>query len=220
MYTLLICLWPLLQFSYNNLVASPQNIKDKVTRNIVAFSNALGTLLLGTTYYYTQNQSIFNLAILYPTTYYIYDTYLILNKKYYAEYPYIYHHLITIYLLQNLFIARDTQKSLLLNILISAELSNLPIYPVYHIIKTGNNQNVNFYKKLISWKKFQIFWYILIRVFYFSYVIYYKYYDIEGFFLRNLSLSIYLLGVYWVYGQIKSLKNDIKLQKELLYKND
>ena len=220
MYTLLICLWPIFQIIFNNIISSPQNIKDKVTRNIVAFSNALGTLILGTTYYYTGNESIFNLAILYPTTYYIYDTYLILNKKYYAEYPFIYHHLITIYLLENLFFADALQRSLLLNILISAELSNLPIYPVYHIIKTEDHSTLGFYNKIINWKKFQICWYIFIRVFYFSYVIYYKYFEINGFFLRNLSLSIYLLGIYWVYGQINSLRNDIKVKKNLVNKSD
>lgn len=215
MFTLLLCLWPILQLIYNKSGNQFINLKDKITRNKVAFSNALGTLILGTSYCYTGSETLFKLTILYPTSYYIFDTYLILNKKYYAEYPYIYHHLITIYLLENLFFADSLQRALLLNILISAELSNLPIYPVYHIIKTGDKDNIGFYDKLISWKKFQIIWYLIIRVFYFSYVIYHKYYSIDGFFLRNLSFTIYILGIYWLYGQVTSLKNDIKKRKSL-----
>lgn len=218
MYTLLICFWPLLQLVYSNLLkVSPSN-KEKVTRNIVAFSNALGTLTLGLLYYYSESETVFNLTVLYPTIYYLYDTYLIINKNFYAEYPYIYHHIITIYLLENLFFADDTLKYILLNILISAELSNLPIYPVYHIIKTGNKEDKNYYSKLTNWKLFQIIWYIIIRIIYFSFVIYYKYYKINNFILRNLALTIYLLGLYWVYGQINSLKEDYK--KLALVKKD
>ena len=213
MYSLFISLWPMLQLLYSNSISVLPNIKDKVTRNILSFSNAAGTLILGVTYVYTQNETIFNLAILYPTTYYIYDTYVILNKKYYKEYPFIYHHLITLYLLENLCFANMDLRYILLNILISAELSNLPIYPVYHLIKTGDHSKPDFYTKLIKWKKFQIGWYILIRIIYFSYFIYHNYYLIGGFVLRNLSLSIYLLGIYWVFGQIKSVKNDLIKQR-------
>jgi len=189
--------------------------KDKIIRNKLAFSNAIGTLLLGITYYYTGNETIFNLAILYPTSYYIYDTYLIIINKYYSEMPYIYHHIVTIYLLENIFLTNLNVRYILLNILISAELSNLPIYAVYHLIKTGDKNKPEFYNRLINWKKFQIVWYVIIRVIYFSYIIYHKYYNIEGFILRNLIITIYLLGIYWVFGQTQSLKTDLRNIKKI-----
>ena len=217
MYTLLLCLWPMLHLLYSKYESILISSKDKIIRNKLAFSNAIGTLFLGITYYYTESETIFNLAILYPMSYYIYDTYLIINNKYYNEMPYFYHHMVTIYLLENIFLTNLNFRYILLNILISAELSNLPIYAVYHLIKTGDNNKPEFYNKLINWKIFQISWYVIIRVIYFSYIIYYKYYNIEGFILRNLIITVYLLGLYWVFGQIRSLKND-KVKKNLLKK--
>ena len=63
MYTLLLCFWPLLQFIYSNSVNCSLENKDRVTRNIVAFSNAFGTLMLGITHYYTQSDMLFNLCV-------------------------------------------------------------------------------------------------------------------------------------------------------------
>lgn len=215
MYMLFICLWPLLELIYSKCMPVLPLIKEKIARNMVSFSNATGTIILGSAYYYTGNEYMFKLTVLYPISYYIYDTYLIITKNLHSEFPYIYHHLITVYLLETLLFANLSQRNILLHILIPAELSNLPIYYVYHIIKTGFDKNQAFFTYLIKWKKIQILWYILFRVFYFSYFVYHNYHNIDGFVLRNLALSIYLLGIYWVIGQIKSLQSDLVKRESL-----
>jgi hypothetical protein len=188
---------------------------DKVQRNILSFLNAAGTLGFGIIYLYTQNIFFFNLAVLYPVTYYIYDTYIILNNKYFIDYGYLYHHVITLYFLKTLYKANMDLRFILLKILIFAELSNLPIYWVYHLIKTEDHNKQNYYTQLIKFKKIEIGWYILIRIIYFSYLIYNNYNSIDNLLLKNLSLTIYLLGIFWCFKQIKSLHKDIIIEREI-----
>jgi hypothetical protein len=112
------------------------------------------------------------------------------------NFGYLSHHLITIYLLN----FTNIDKILLIMGLFTLEVSNLPNYIVYPLIKyKADPKIISFFKKIqfIVYSIFRFFSIIPI-------VYYYKKKNFNNFFLFNMVL-IYLMGVYWTYKLYKKL---------------
>lgn len=236
METILYCLWPIVNifnsYIFKKLIEetkSQTRLKiiekqeyhnNKIIRNMNGFYNVLGTVCLYFLYLYTNNNTILSLSIIYPKTFYTYDIYFILHNKLSSEYPYVYHHVIAVFMLEYMTYVNDTVFNLLYKSFMAAEISNIPLYVVYFLVKTITKSTFNYYIILYS-KVIQTYWFMIIRIFYFGRLIYYELHLLNEYLILKYSLlTIYLMGFYWLIGQIKSLLNDIKKKNNDNEKNN
>jgi len=168
------------QLIYEN---SPWPEKPKLSRNLVSATHSfLAVALL------TARRGIkYELVVLNSVSYFIWD--LIYMYKNRIEPLYVYHHIIIIFeLLSNL------ERELITDSFYYGEVSNFPMYFVYHFIQTN--------KSCKPLKIFQAIWYPYFRIYkLFPYIIKYFQYN---FIFFNL-ISIYFMGVYWSFNQVKKL---------------
>ena len=168
------------QLIYDN---SPWPEKPKLSRNLVSATHSFLAVALLTARYGIK----YELVVLNSASYFIWD--LIYMFKNRIEPFYVFHHIASIFgLLSNL------QRNLITAAFYYGELSNFPMYFVYHFIQTKTPC-----KPL---KIFQAIWYPYFRVYkLFPYLINYFQYN---FIFLNLMI-IYFAGIYWSFNQIKKL---------------
>lgn len=209
-------IWPLLYISSNYLGNKDEETSLKLTRNFLGFVDASCCCIGAIGYYLNDNSNWYDYSIIIPISYYIWDSYLIICRSMHKEYAYVYHHIIAILLLNELYNTDHLFKSQLYPVLVTAELCNLPLYYSYYVIKTNpvseDISNELKYKNLskhLSAKLFQIVVFVLIRVIYFSYHIYNVYPNIERSEpFKAILLTIYFMGIFWLYSQIKGYFKD------------
>ena len=88
---------------------------------------------------------------------------------------------------------------------------------MYDFLKKNNEKNINYYKKLLSYKEIQLVIYGFFRILIYGYIIYT--YSKEALHQPILISSIYLIffmGAYWLQHQIKGYIKTRKEYKELL----
>lgn len=208
MLPILLTFWPFMEKVFSNnkkyLGNCVKENEEKIQRNALSTLNAIGTIILGVLYLKTNNSLIFMAVILYPIIFYIYDTYYIWFNKKEQGFTYIIHHLAAIYYIQCIYLYDTKMRNVMLSGLIFIELSNLPLYFVYDFLKKNNEKNVDYYKKLISYKEIQLVIYGFFRILIYGYIIYN--YSKEASHQPILISSIYLIffmGVYWLQHQIR-----------------
>ena len=225
MFLYYVAIWPalyLLLNSSNVWYNSPAGeINDlKIKRNSMAFFHTCIAVTLSFLYYlypdtyvgirgpFSYNEKLFNFSY----SYFIWDTYLISTIYFKKEKMFIYHHLVTLYILE--LIRYGPESRIINNIFMIGELSNLTFYPVYHYMKliqpkSNDPMKDNYlYKTLKKFRIIQSFWYIALRFFIFSYFIYiYSDKISDKFMLYNLY-GVYLLGVGWSFNNIKGVYLD------------
>jgi hypothetical protein len=208
-------IWP---FMY--LVLGSNTEKQlKLTRNFIGFIDAFLCCMYSLLWVIYNNDGYYQLSIIIPITYYIWDSYLIIINKLHKENPYLYHHLVSIWVLTSLTDSISTFSSIMYSPLIFAELSNLPLYVTYYVIKSypkleNNKPNINnIYIQLVT-KTIQLFIYFVIRIGVFSYVIYTKFHILDiNLLLKTCIFSIYLLGCIWLTTQIRLVYKDYNYYK-------
>lgn len=219
MYFILpFALWPILFLSGNYIFSKIYNydVSLKLTRNMLGFVDATTCCLGFLGYYLTNENKYLEYSVIVPISYYIWDTYVILVKDLKNEYPYVYHHIIALMMLNEIY-NDSVFSSQVMPVLVAAELGNIPLYYSYHMIKSYpvnpndiiQSQITNL-KKHISAKFFQIVSFFIIRILFFSYYIYGVYNKIDKSELFKLVLlSIYFIGIFWLFNQIKGYRKDI-----------
>jgi hypothetical protein len=137
--------------------------KSMMSNNFISLTHASISSILALTHIVTENSNLYYILRCYSTGYFLYDIiYSIKEQPYPLNIGFTYHHIATIlYLYQNPKIYRTDE------ILFFAELSNIPSYFVYYLLKT-NKQS----KHLKLMKKIQFIFYSFIRVFLTSYYLY------------------------------------------------
>ena len=231
MYFILpFAIWPVLYLASNYFCSMTRKDEDtsiKLTRNFLGFVDASSCCIGALGYYINDNINWYNYSLIIPISYYIWDSYLIICKNMHKEFAYVYHHIIAILLLNELYDTDELFKSQLYPVLVAAELCNLPLYYSYFVIKTNpvndDMSKEDKYKNLTkhsSAKLFQIIVFILLRVIYFSYHISNVYTSIERSEpFKAILLSIYFMGLFWLYNQskgyLKDRKNYLALKTEL-----
>ena len=108
--------WPCIDY-----IAGLFYTDSKITRNIVSCSHAVSSCIL-----YAVNQDRMRLNSL---TYFVWDTVYILEQQK-TDWLLLWHHLVTNYLL-----VIEAPKYVKEHVLFVLELSNLPTYVVYHMLK-------------------------------------------------------------------------------------
>ncbi len=195
MYPLIINFSPIYFYMFINFNKYITN--KKLSRNYCSFFHILGCLFLSMIYFIYNNKLIFDINILFSIGYFIFDTMYILQYNNYNLYniSLLYHHFAIIYLLHYDHIIYQTH-----NILLLGEISNIPSNIVYYCIHTKNNKYMN------ELKYIQKYVYLVIRVIFYSYIIFERLY----FLINNnyslipiiISFPVYIMGLIWSYKLI------------------
>ena len=233
MYFILpFAIWPVLYLASDYFVYGHEKMKIHLPfrlRNFLGFVDASSCCIGALGYYINDNINWYNYSLIIPISYYIWDSYLIICKNMHKEFAYVYHHIIAILLLNELYDTDELFKSQLYPVLVAAELCNLPLYYSYFVIKTNpvndDMSKEDKYKNLTkhsSAKLFQIIVFILLRVIYFSYHISNVYTSIERSEPFAILLSAYFIILLTINLMVtfKDRKNYLALKTEWTDKND
>lgn len=164
------------------------NLKDiRMANNFTALFHASGaSLLTGVYFLLGENKDMIYWIQKFATGYFLYDLgYLIRKGKGLSKYLFMYHHLLSIYSIQ-----QNAENYKTMEFYLTAELSNIPSYFVYYMLKT-KNENLNLMKK-IQWVL-----YAPIRIFVLGYYVKEVLNKNPNDRLPYFISSIYLLGAIW-----------------------
>jgi len=194
--------WPIVKF----ITCKPEiqktlkfNTKnsEKLSNNIVSATHSIGSIILNMLYFLTKSENIVSLSCYYSYSYFVYDGYLIAIKKNIENYPYLAHHIAALVILED--ISNNINRNLLLYLYLFAEISNIPNYIIYHLIKIDPERNLKNAKLL------QVLWFSFFRVLLYSFYVKDCYQNIDHN-LTKLNLAfIYFAGAYWTIGQFKGV---------------
>ena len=221
MLPILLTFWPFMEKVLKNNkkylgICSKEN-EEKIQRNVLSSLNAIGSIILTIVYLKTKNNMAFMAAILYPVVFYIYDTYYLWFHDKNKSFHFIVHHLTAIYLIQCIYLHTGIVRVANLIVFLSIELSNLPLYYVYHYLKTEKDKNIQYYKTLLNLKIVQLGSYGFLRVIVCGYLLYKYFNDIKHMPIFTSSMIlIYFMGAYWLQHQIKGYFKTKNEYKELL----
>ena len=110
--------------------------KQKIKTNLVKLSHSIIVSGLSSIYLYSSSKTIQNLIFFISGSYFTADTKLILSRET-IDYPILYHHISALFLLFAFYL--DYYSDILIYIYTLAEISNIPMYITYHLIKTKND---------------------------------------------------------------------------------
>ena len=169
-----------------NLQFRNGSINTKLSRNWTCFFHAFISVILALNVILNKNDSNYSLLENFSSGYFLFDFVYILryDKKSLATYAYLYHHLVSIYILIK---GKDYCME---QILFWAELSNIPSYFVYHLLKTNDN-------RVIIWKKIQKVMYMIIRIPVLGYLSFDILNNVEDKIPVYFCLPVYLMGIIW-----------------------
>jgi|TARA_B110000858_G_scaffold139581_1_gene158478 hypothetical protein len=169
-----------------------KNMSMNISRNFVSALHASGAVALaGIALYSGFDKYALNAARIWSSGYFIYDSIFMLKYDKYSlmRSSYLYHHLVSTYLIQ-----LDPVKYYGMHAIFWGELSNLPSYVVYHYLKTNpDHPNLSMYKSL------QKYMYGFIRLPIIGYYLTKSYYGIESANRGPVKsiIPIYLMGIIW-----------------------
>jgi len=169
---------------------------EKIKNNLVKLSHSIIVSGLSSVYLYSPNIFIKNLIFFISSTYFIYDTRIILKCSI-IDYPIIYHHVAAMLLLLGFYI--DYYRDSLIYLYTLAEISNIPMYITYHLIKTSPNINLILCSNII-----QTIVYGYLRIYCFTYFLIKNTHLIFSSQLVTL-FGIYLMGYVWFYTLCKQI---------------
>ena len=165
----------------------PRNIAN----NYTSFFHAIGCVYFGASYFINPNDQLYYFMTKFSTGYFLYDTLNILKYKKlnFLNICYIYHHLSTVNYLRNTNIVYRVPE-----VLFWAELSNIPSYLVYNMMKQTKNE-----KQIKTLKKLQFYVYSFIRVPLITKLLYETLNSdkIENKTSIYMILPIYVMGLVW-----------------------
>jgi hypothetical protein len=217
-------IWPILYNVFNyqkpwiNTSFGVLNDK-KIKRNAISAFHSATSLIFSMLYFWFPENTFYRDSLYYfSSTYFIWDSYLIIIKKL-PEEAFLYHHIVALYMLQHI---RNSTVSNMVNwAFLIGELSNLTFYPVYHYMKTFDFKNYqigtndNLYNSLKKWRHIQAFWYIFLRYFVFGYFAWKFPERIQNKLLLGNLYLVYFMGIFWGFNTIKGLYHDYYVKKIL-----
>ena len=171
-------------------------MERKLANNFSALFHAMGCGSLGLSYMLTKNPDLYYLLKKFSTGYFLYDT---VHSAQHIKQPlssmYMYHHLATMYYLhQNPTVYNTAQ------ILFFGEVSNIPSYFVYYLLKKGKNK-----KTLALAKKIQFCVYSFIRLPIATYLTYDVLRTVDNRIPVYSMIPVYLMGLIWTKSLWKNL---------------
>tara|TARA_B100000900_G_scaffold402904_1_gene409305 strand:+ start:1992 stop:2567 length:576 start_codon:yes stop_codon:yes gene_type:complete len=169
--------------------------RQKIKNNIIKLSHSIVVSGLSSAYLYESNLFIKNLIFFISSTYFYYDSKLLLKCDK-IDYPMLYHHILALLLLFGFYI--DYYGGVLIYLYNLGELSNIPMYITYHLRKTSPNMNL-----IVCSNVLQTLFYGYFRVYCFTRFL------IKHTYLMYTPLvpllGIYLMGLVWFYTLCKQV---------------
>ena len=166
----------------------------KMANNFTALFHAIGAsgLTFGYLFLSPNNESLYYVLKKFSTGYFLYDmVFCLKNLKSPLKYVYLYHHMASMYFINSnpLYWAEGIG---------AAEISNIPSYIVYYLLKT-KNPNVKLMKKI------QFITYSLIRLPVLGYYLYLSYKN-SGYKMPIYAMMpVYIMGLIWTKSLYKQL---------------
>jgi len=161
---------------------------SKISRNYVALSHAITAFTLTGLYQIVHLKFLYEMMSILSTGYFLFDLYYIISFENinFLRLLFIYHHLSSIYILTY------EPDCLVYKIIFWAEISNIPTYIVYHLIKTKPTSET-----LKRWKTIQKIVYTIVRIPILGYYSHYIYLNIEDKTPFFIGFPVYLMGIIW-----------------------
>ena len=199
--------WPILNYLYSFINFSDEPVtQEKIVINSVSLTNCYTTFILGSLYFLSDKNFLRETSISLSVAYFIWDTYRIILTKSKKESPYIVHHIAGLLLLNY----AKTDDYLFQSFYL-AEVSNTLMYPMYHLIKTRDQEKRENLRLTNNMQVIQLIIFGCIRIpvpLYYSWT---KYREMPNSVFYS-SLGIYVMGLKWFVGQYKNyIKNKNKL---------
>lgn len=165
----------------------------KIAENFTCGTHAIICVVLAFSYLISKNNILRNHAIKISTGFFLSDilTNIFVNKIKKFNFVMIFHHLVSIYIINN----TRLNQHYLYSLLSFAELSNFPNYITRYLKLSNANEKTQKY-----FKKIQLYIYSSIRIivgFYFQY--YYRNDFFKFSFDSIVQYFIFFIGVYWSY---------------------
>lgn len=182
---------------------------EKIKMNLFKLSHSIIVSGLSSAYLYSPNVITKNLIFFISSSYFSYDTKLLLSRGT-IDYPILYHHIISLFLLFSFYI--DYYGDVLIYLYTLGEISNIPLYTTYHLKKTSSNMNL-----ILSSNIIQTIVYGYLRIYCFT-----------DYFIKNTYLiyarltpllGIYLMGWVWFYNLCKQILDERITIKYIIYDN-
>ena len=210
MHILFFKFYELLHSKYYTLVNNyygnklTNETKQKLVINYVSVTHTSLITPLFLIYYFYPNYYLLQFNKLYSSHYFIHDIQFILLNKYNKlsgmDCFYLFHHLIAVINIYNIKMY-DLHSKIVCISLFWLEVSNIPYFIVYHLLKTNGS------KKLIQQvKNYQKYHYSFIRVFIVGYCIYRYYITQNNKIMNFLAITLYLSGVF--FSCVSFIKNN------------
>lgn len=166
----------------------------KMANNFTALFHAIGVSGLTFSYLFLspKNESLYYVFKTFSTGYFLYDMgFCVKHMNGILKYCYLYHHLASMFYVNSnpLYSAEGVGL---------AELSNIPSYIVYYLLKT-KNPNVKL------WKKIQFITYAFIRLPLLGYYLYLSYKNSGDKIPVYVMTPVYIMGLIWTKSLYKQL---------------
>jgi len=216
MLHLFAIIWPFLykMFNYQNpWITTKQGLYNdyKIKKNAISAFHSIISICFSILYIWFPENTLYKEYLYYfSSTYFIWDSYLIIIQDLREE-LFLYHHIVALYILHNIY--KSPINYILNYMFLTGELSNLTYYPVYHYMKSFDFKHYQLGSNYLQYRlklcrHIQIVWYILFRYFVFGYFALKFSCKIENRFLLYNLYIIYLLGICWGVNTIKSVYLD------------
>ena len=177
---------------------------EKTANNLVSSAPSISSILLNALYFLVRNTSVKETLIkssyLTSLSYFTYDALLIAINKDTSNYPYIAHHLAGAVVLEDIYNSHN--RDLLVYLYLLAEISNLPNFVVYHLLKYDTSHYKSSMLNMKYIRLFQVCWFSFFRIFVYSFYIKDCAYNIDHNVTKLLIAFLFLAGVAWSKGQI------------------
>jgi len=174
----------------------------KVRSNYISFSHSVISTFIGSRYLSYKEPQMLSCLTLFSMSYFLWDMlFLIYNNKGRELYMYIYHHLVSIFILV---LASREHPYEYIHIFYIGELSNFFNYIVYHLIKKKVSFTITNIIKIV-----QLFWFSYYRVYILLLMGINYTYVFDNLYFILILWSIYFMGIFWALGQFKNLKTVI-----------
>ena len=175
-----------------------KDLTRNMANNFTALAHAIGGSVLGFSYLWGRQDLLYYILKKHCTGYFLYDMVHILKygKRNKLNAIFLYHHIASIYIIhQDPLIYRGGE------IFFLAELSNIPSYFVYYLLKNKSVDGA----KLKLMKKIQFILYIIIRWPIMGYIFGKSLMEVKNKNPFYMIIPVYIMGLFWSHNLWKNL---------------
>ena len=176
----------------NKIFQTCQN--KKIAANTTSLFHASSTVIISySSLYFSTNSYI---IFINSSGYLLYDIYYIFKKAKFdlLRIMYIYHHLVMLF-----YISLPYEKHFWREVMLTAELSNIPNYLVYYSLKNDKKLGIKKSKTTYILLKLQLIVYFILRVFFIGYFGIKELYNDK---VEYVKIEIYMVSILYLFGVI------------------